>query len=76
MPLRIIFAKLLRIAECGAGQQVEFSHLCPDQALDVATEARLCRRAPFDRDAGILAPSLESTTSKVGPVTPSEVCAE
>src|SRR6218665_13208 len=59
MPLRVVLAKLLRVAECGTGHQVEFSHLCPDQALDVATEARLCRRTPFDRDASILAPSLE-----------------
>ncbi len=34
----------------------------------MATEARLSRRSPFDRNAGILAPSLESTAPEVGAV--------
>lgn len=68
MPLRIVFAKFLRIAERRAGQQVEFSHLCADQALAMAIKARLSRRSTFDRDAGILASSLESTAPEVGAV--------
>ncbi|WP_234838480.1 hypothetical protein [Sinorhizobium medicae] len=52
MPLGIVFAKLLRVAERRARQQVELPHLGADQTFDMATEAGLARWSPFDRDAG------------------------
>lgn len=68
MPLRIVFAEFLRVAERRAGQQVQLPHLRADQTLDMTAEARLRRRSPLNRDACILAPSLESTAPKVGAV--------
>lgn len=68
MSLRVVFAKLLGIAERRARQQVEFSHLRPNQTLDVSTEAWLPWRPPVDRDAGILASPLERLAPKIGAV--------
>src|SRR5271166_3110055 len=68
MPLRIVFATLLRIAERRTGQQVQFPHLCSDQTFDVAAKLGLSWRSPFDRNAGILAAPLEGSAAEVGAV--------
>jgi hypothetical protein len=68
MPSRIVRATLLGIAERRTGQQVELPHLRPDQTLDMATKSRLSWRSPFDRDARILASSLEGSAVEVGAI--------
>src|SRR5215831_10755253 len=65
MPLRVVFPKFLGVAECRAGQQVQPPHPRSDQALDMAAKMRLTWRPPFDRDASILASSLEGPAAEV-----------
>lgn len=68
MPTRIVLSELIRIAECRAAEQMQLPHLCPDQALDVPSEARLAGRPPVNLDAGILAATLECTAAEVATV--------
>lgn len=45
--LRGIVSQILFVAECGAREQVQPSHLCADLALDVTAEAGFPRLPPF-----------------------------
>ena len=68
VPLRVVVSQILFVAECGAREQVQPSHLCADQALDVTAEAGLTRWPPLNGDAGVLASSLECPAAEVGAV--------
>ena len=73
MPLGVVFAAFLDVAESGSRQEMDRSHLGPDQAFDVSAKMRFATRAPNDLDAFVPARPLKSTTSKICPVIDMDV---
>ena len=65
MALGVVVAQLLFVAERCSGQEMQPPHLRADQALDMTAETRLTRWPPLDRDAGVLASSLEGPAAEV-----------
>lgn len=69
VPLGVVFAELLFVAECCPGQQVQLSHLRADQTLDVTAEARLARRPPSIAIPASSQPLLNARLRKSDPLS-------
>src|SRR5208283_3753494 len=73
MALGVVFAAFLDVAGGGPRQEMDRSHLGPDQAFDMSAEMGLATRAPNDFDAFISASPFKSATSKIGAVVDVDV---
>src|SRR5208337_1189306 len=73
MPLGVVFAAFLEVAGRGSQQEMDRSHLGPDQAFDMSAKMGFATRAPNDLDAFVPASPLKSATSKIGPVVDMDV---
>src|ERR1700677_5079075 len=73
MPLGVVLAAFLDVPGRGPRQEMDRSHLGPDQAFDVSAKMGFATRAPNDLDTFVPASPLKSATSKISPVVDMDV---